>query len=128
MWPRQRHRQRARLGRRYPPQVERQGRTAGIDSPASDHRLNDVEDGGEVGPHRDRHRHAAGAAAYVRDPAPFACARVTAWVGDDALLPWFGGGPALLVAQQAGLPASATASAQVLYCDVVRIRVDQLFP
>ena len=53
------------------------------------------------------------AAAYVRNPAPFACARVTAWVGEDELLPWFGGGPALLVAQQAGLPASATATAQV---------------
>ncbi len=68
------------------------------------------------------------AAAYVRDPAPFACARVTAWVGDDALLPWFGGGPALLVAQQAGLPGSVTGAAQVLYCDVVRVTFDRLFP
>ncbi len=68
------------------------------------------------------------AAAYVRNPAPFACARVTAWVGEDALLPWFGGGPALLVAQQAGPPASATATAQALYCDVVSIGVGELFP
>jgi hypothetical protein len=68
------------------------------------------------------------AAAYVRDPARFACARVTAWVGDDPLLPWFSGGPALLVAQQAGLPASATVTAQALYCDVVNIGVGELFP
>jgi inosine-uridine nucleoside N-ribohydrolase len=68
------------------------------------------------------------AAAYVRNPAPFACARMTAWVGEDALLPWFGNGPALLVAQQAGLPASTTATAQVLYCDVVTIGVGELFP
>lgn len=67
------------------------------------------------------------AAAYVRDPTHFGCARVKAWVVDDALLPWFGGGPALLVAQQAGLPASATATAQALYCDDVRVRVDELF-
>lgn len=68
------------------------------------------------------------AAAYVRGPAHFTCARVTAWVGDDPLLPWFSGGPALLVAQQAGLPASATATAQALYCDVVNMGVGELFP
>lgn len=68
------------------------------------------------------------AAAYVRNPAQFACARVTAWVGEDALLPWFGGGPALLVAQQAGLPPSTTATAQVLYCDVVKVDFGTLFP
>ena len=67
------------------------------------------------------------AAAYVRNPASFACAQVTAWVGDDALLPWFGGGPALLVAQPAGPPVSALAPAQVLYCDVVRVDIDELF-
>lgn len=67
------------------------------------------------------------AAADVRDPTHFGCARVTAWVGDDALLPWFGGGPALLVAQQAGLPASAAAATQALYCDRVTARVDELF-
>lgn len=67
------------------------------------------------------------AAAYVRDPTHFGCARVTAWVGDDVLLPWFGGGPAPLMSQQAGLPASATCTAQALYCDVVRIQVDELF-
>ena len=50
------------------------------------------------------------------------------WVGEDVLLPWFGGGPALLVAQQAGLPASKTATAQALYCDVVTIGVGELFP
>lgn len=68
------------------------------------------------------------AAAYVRSPARFACARVTAWVGEDALLPWFGGGQALLVAQQTGLPPSTTATTQALYCDVVRIDVGTLFP
>jgi inosine-uridine nucleoside N-ribohydrolase len=59
------------------------------------------------------------AAAYLRDPGRFRCARVTAWVGDDARLPWFGGGPALLVAQGAGAPASASPAATVRYCDVV---------
>ena len=44
-------------------------------------------------------------------------------MGQDALLPWFGGGRALLVAQQTGLPASitATATTQPLYGDVVSI-------
>lgn len=67
------------------------------------------------------------AAAYARDPTHFGCARVTAWVGNDALLPWFGGGPALLVAQQGGLPALPTATAQALYCDAVRVNVRKLF-
>ena len=67
------------------------------------------------------------AAAYVRDPMNFGCARVTAWVGEDALLPWFSGGPALLVAQLTDLPTSSTATAQALYCDVVRVEVDELF-
>ncbi len=68
------------------------------------------------------------AAAYVRNPSRFACARVTAWVGEDALLPWFSGGPALLVAQQEGLPTASTATAQVLYCDRVEVDVGKLFP
>jgi inosine-uridine nucleoside N-ribohydrolase len=68
------------------------------------------------------------AAAYVRDSSHFNCARVTAWVGDDPLLPWLSGGPALLVAQQAGPPASATATAQALYCDVVNLGFGELFP
>lgn len=67
------------------------------------------------------------AAAYVRDPTHFDCARVTAWVGDDAQLPWFGGGPALLVSQKAGPPAFATATAHALYCDVVHLTVGALF-
>ena len=59
------------------------------------------------------------AAAYVREPASFRCARVNAWVGEDALLPWFGGGAALLVSQSAR-PAGATPSGgSALYCDVV---------
>ena len=67
----------------------------------------------------------------------FECAHVTAWVGDDALLPWLGGGQALLMAQQAGLPASAPAAENVqiqmsvpvpvLHCDVVHVRIDELF-
>jgi len=68
------------------------------------------------------------AAAYARDPKQFACARVTAWVGEDALLRWFSGGPALLVAQQAGQPTSATNTAPALYCDVAHLRVSALFP
>lgn len=68
------------------------------------------------------------AAAYVLDSSHFTCARVTAWVGEDALLPWFGGGPALLVAQYAGLPAPANMTANVLYCDVVTLTVVDLFP
>ena len=68
------------------------------------------------------------AAAYTRKSEQFGCARVTAWVGEDALLSWFSRGPALLVAQQTGLPTSATATAQVLYCDVAHVRVSDLFP
>jgi inosine-uridine nucleoside N-ribohydrolase len=68
------------------------------------------------------------AAAYLRDPMNFRCARVTAWVGEDALMPWFSGGPALLVAQQTGLPPTSTTTAQALYCDVPRVRVEDLFP
>ena len=70
------------------------------------------------------------AAAYMRNPAPFTCARVKTRVGHDALLPWFGGGRALLVAQQTGLPASitATATTQPLYGDVVSISPRELFP
>lgn len=68
------------------------------------------------------------AAAYVRNPEQFRCARVSAWVGEDALLPWFSGGPALLVAQEAGLPTSETTKAQALYCDVTLVRVSELFP
>ena len=85
----------------------------------------------------------------MRDPMRFECAHVTAWVGDDALLPWPGGGRSLLVAQQAGLPASAPAAENVqiqmsvpvpvpvpvpapvpvpvLYCDVMHVRIDELF-
>jgi hypothetical protein len=48
-------------------------------------------------------------------------------VGEDALLPWFGGGAALLVAQQAGLPTSAVATASALYCDAVTARVGDWF-
>lgn len=65
------------------------------------------------------------AAAYLRDPGSFRCARVTAWVGDDPLLRWFGGGPALLVSQQTGAPAPG--SAMALYCDVVTLKVAALF-
>jgi inosine-uridine nucleoside N-ribohydrolase len=68
------------------------------------------------------------AAAYVRDPSHFTCASVTAWMGQDALLPWFGGGPALLVAQHPGLPAPASMTANVLYCDVVAVTAVDLFP
>ena len=67
------------------------------------------------------------AAAYLRDPSRFRCARVSAWVGDDALLPWFSGGPALLVAQPTGPPAAAHAVTGVLYCDAVTAKVSELF-
>lgn len=66
------------------------------------------------------------AAAYLRDPSHFQCARVNAWVGDDALLPWFSGGDALLVSQDA-LPPSVDKSGTALYCDVLRVRVVSLF-
>ena len=65
------------------------------------------------------------AAAYLRDPSRFRCARVSAWVGDDALMPWFSGGPALLLAQPSGPPAAAMT--EVLYCDAVTARVGDLF-
>ena len=68
------------------------------------------------------------AAAYARNPGQFRCARVSAWVGEDTLLPWFGGGPALLVAQEAGLPTSATKKTQALYCDATQVKVSDLFP
>ena len=67
------------------------------------------------------------AAAYLRDPGHFRCARVSAWVGDDALLPWFSGGRALLVAQAQGVPATTTAATGALYCDVVSVKLDELF-
>ncbi len=67
------------------------------------------------------------AAAYLRDPRYVRCARVTAWVGDDALLGWFDGGPALLVAQVDASALPSNASASVLYCDVVDVTVDDLF-
>ena len=67
------------------------------------------------------------AAAYVRDPRHFRCARVTAWVGDDALVRWFDGGLALLVAQPEGLPVSSNTMAEARYCDVVDVRIDELF-
>lgn len=64
------------------------------------------------------------AAAYVRDPARFRCAHVNAWVGDDALLPWLGGGPTLLVTQlDAPLSASAV---EALYCDVVSAGIGEM--
>lgn len=66
------------------------------------------------------------AAAYLRDPSHFHCARVSAWVGDDARLPWFSGGAALLVSQD-GLPPSVEGAGAALYCDVVRVRVVSLF-
>jgi inosine-uridine nucleoside N-ribohydrolase len=43
------------------------------------------------------------AAAYVRDPAHFACARVTAWVGDDSLQPWLDAHRAQLTSDVRGL-------------------------
>lgn len=71
------------------------------------------------------------AAAYLRDPSRFRCARVSAWVGDDALMPWFSGGPALLVAQpdspSDSPPPTAPAVTAVLYCDAVTARVGDLF-
>ncbi len=67
------------------------------------------------------------AAAYLRDPSKFRCARVSAWVGDDALLPWFGGGPALLVSQDLPPQSAAAGAGTALYCDAVRVRMGSLF-
>lgn len=66
------------------------------------------------------------AAAYLRDPSRFQCAPVLAQVADDALLPWFGGGPTLLVTQ--GPPPPPTHGAgSALYCDRVQLRLASLF-
>ncbi len=59
------------------------------------------------------------AAAYLRQPANFRCARVNAWVGKDALLPWLGGGPTLLVSQAARPAGAQPDNASALYCDAV---------
>ena len=67
------------------------------------------------------------AAAYLREPSRFRCARVSAWVGEDALLPWFGGGPTLLVAQHALPPAAADGAGTALYCDGADVRIASLF-
>ena len=68
------------------------------------------------------------AVAYLRTPSHFRCARVGAWVGEDALLPWFSGGPALLVAQADGVQAPPSGASVALYCDVVSDhRTDDLF-
>ena len=69
----------------------------------------------------------------MRNPANFAGARVIAWLGEDPLLLWFDGGPALRVDLQAGLPASSmpatsTPIAQVLNCAIVNVGVGTLFP
>lgn len=64
------------------------------------------------------------AAAYLREPASFRCARVNAWVGEDALMPWFGGGPALLVSQTARPARARPDGGAALYCDVVNGAVD----
>ena len=81
------------------------------------------------------------AVACLRNPANFAGARVIAWLGEDPLLLWFDGGPALRVdlparlpaSMQAGLPASSmpatsTPIAQVLNCAIVNVGVGTLFP
>lgn len=59
-------------------------------------------------------------------PGHFRCARVSGWAGDDPLLLWFGGGPALLVAQADGLPASTAAAAEAVHHDVVSAKLDEL--
>ena len=64
------------------------------------------------------------AAAYVRRPSSFRCARVNAWVGEDALMPWFGGGRALLVSQTARPSGAQPDGAAALYCDVVVAPID----
>ena len=69
------------------------------------------------------------AAAYVRRPSSFRCACVSAWVGEDALMPWFGGGRALLVSQTARPSGAQPDGAQpdgaaALYCDVVVAPID----
>lgn len=67
------------------------------------------------------------AAAYLRDPASFRCARVDAWVGKAEALTWFDRSPALLVTQSSTVPAGADAKGRALYCDVVRLEVRALF-
>lgn len=67
------------------------------------------------------------AAVYLRDSRRFRCARVNAWVGDDALLPWFGGGPALLVSQRAPPQTSNPARVTTLYCDALNEPIGNFF-
>lgn len=67
------------------------------------------------------------AAAYIRDAGRFRCARVSAWVGDDAQLGWLSGGPALLISQADQPPVSSAVRTDVRYCDAVDVTVDALF-
>lgn len=67
------------------------------------------------------------AAAYLRAPADFRCARVNAWVGRDPLLPLFPRAPALMVTQAPSVPAGATAIGAAVYCDRARIEVRKQF-
>lgn len=67
------------------------------------------------------------AAAYVRDARHFRCARVSAWVGDDAQFGWFSGGPALLVSQAPHPLVPSALTTDVQYCDVVDVTTDELF-
>lgn len=67
------------------------------------------------------------AAAYLRDPRRFRCAHVTPWVGDDARLPWFGGGPALLVSQPATLSLTTSERGSALYCDALNAPMGNFF-
>lgn len=67
------------------------------------------------------------AAAYLREPERFRCAHVHLWVGDDALLPWFGGRPALLVSQPPTPTATCLAGGATLYCDALNGPIGQFF-
>ena len=68
------------------------------------------------------------AAAYVRRPSSFRCARVNAWVGEDALMPWFGGGRALLVSQTARPSGAQPDGAQSVGAQPVGAQPDGVQP
>lgn len=67
------------------------------------------------------------AAAYLRTPQLFRCSRVTPWVGDDARLPWFGGGPTLLVSQPDTLSLTTSELGSAIYCDALNAPLGNFF-
>jgi purine nucleosidase len=66
------------------------------------------------------------AAAFVRDPSGFRCAKVLAWVGRDPLLPLYPRTAVLLVSQ-GETPSATQVAGTAIFCDTVRLDVRSLF-